>query len=762
MNAPSPSSPLAVERDGRGKIWSYVRHKWLVETPEESVRQRYLCTLVNEYGYSMEQIDEEAEVTGRGSGNARADFLVWRSVQEKGANRSPLLVVECKAENVTIRSEDYWQGDNYARYSGAQFVITHNERETRYWRVAHGMMPKSLEEIEGVPHADASDKEIEELVKRLKVFKEDEFAALLHKCHNVIRDQEMKDPIAAFDEIAKILFVKVWVERDLRAKRCRENIFTVGVLDSQIGDNPLDALFQQTKNHFKADQIFGEDDRINLKHETAREIVGLLERYNLSDTKEDVKGIAFERFLGRTFRGEIGQFFTPRTIVEFMVHMIDPDKEETICDPASGSGGFLIRFFEIVREKILAEVDESYREFREQVEADGTYSDDEKARLLRERYEKLQKTVTLDLGAGEESLLWQLANRCIFGTDANDRMARTSKMNMIMHGDGHGGVHHHNGFLNVNGVFEGRFDIVLTNPPFGASVSPQSLVSESDLGSVSPEAEQRYRTAYGDLYEESQARVKAALGKPIASLFDLPKSPKGKVKTEVLFVERCLALLKPGGRLGIVLPEGIFNNPTLAYVREFCEDRAYVRAVVSLPQETFKGSGADVKASLLFLQKFTEEEASRYQTLKQQSEAEVRAEYEPEVEAQQERLKGEMEDAKEAKDTARRNAAKKELKTYLSDVEAQMKIEARARLKGRFSYPIFLYEADRVGITATGAPDQNELYPNENIPKGVEKTCLEIYREFRENPEAFLLDKGGRHSTSAKSASVGESEEKAS
>jgi type I restriction enzyme M protein len=327
---PSPSALLAVERDGKGRIWSHVRSKWLVETPEESVRQDYLCTLVNEYGYSLEQLDEEVEVTGRGSGNARADFLVCRTVQERTASKSPSLVVECKAENVTIRSEDYWQGDNYARYSGAQFVVTHNQRETRYWHVVHGIMPKSLEEIEGIPHADASDKEIEELVKRLKVFKEDEFADLLHKCHNVIRDREMKDPIAAFDEIAKILFVKVWVERDLRAKRRRENIFTGEVLDSQIGDNPLDSLFQQTKDHFRADQIFGEDDRINLKSGTAREIVRLLERYNLSDTKEDVKGIAFERFLGRTFRGEIGQFFTPRTIVEFMVHMIDPEEGETI------------------------------------------------------------------------------------------------------------------------------------------------------------------------------------------------------------------------------------------------------------------------------------------------------------------------------------------------------------------------------------------------------------------------------------------------
>ncbi len=97
--------------------------------------------------------------------------------------------------------------------------------------------------------------------------------------------------------------------------------------------------------------------------------------------------------------------------------------------------------------------------------------------MLREKFDAIQATLDHDKPG---SRLWKLANRCIYGTDANDRMARTSKMNMIMHGDGHGGVHHHDGFLNVNGIFEGRFDIVLTNPPFGANVEPSDVVHESD------------------------------------------------------------------------------------------------------------------------------------------------------------------------------------------------------------------------------------------------------------------------------------------
>ena len=261
--------------------------------------------------------------------------------------------------------------------------------------------------------------------------------------------------------------------------------------------------------------------RLNLKPATGREIVKLLERYNLSDTSEDIKGIAFERFLGRTFRGEIGQFFTPRTIVEFMVRMVEPKEGDVICDPASGSGGFLIRFFEIVRQQILADADRQYQDYKAEVEAQEDLPEAKRAELLRAQ---VRRNPAGHLTRhSKDSRLWKLANRCIYGTDANDRMARTSKMNMIMHGDGHGGVHHHDGFLNVNGIFEGRFDIILTNPPFGANVEPSDVVTGS-RGDGQPTKREALRpTSIGDLYTEAQARVRAAKGKPIASLFELPK-----------------------------------------------------------------------------------------------------------------------------------------------------------------------------------------------------------------------------------------------
>src|SRR5438445_5872200 len=225
-----------------------------------------------------------------------------------------------------------------------------------------------------------------------------------------------------------------------------------------------------------------------------------------------------------------------------MVEMAEPKFGDIICDPASGSGGFLIRFFAKVREQLLANADAEYAKFKAELNK-KKLALAKRAEVLRRKYEQLQRDLDPKV---PNSPLWQLSNRHIYGTDANDRMARTSKMNMIMHGDGHGGVHHWNGFLNVNGIFESRFNLIFTNPPFGAHVEPSALV-EVPEGKEWEETKRRYSREYGDFYRESVARVEAAKGKPIASLFGLPKrsnggkpaSKLGKIKTELLFIERC-------------------------------------------------------------------------------------------------------------------------------------------------------------------------------------------------------------------------------
>jgi len=179
-------------------------------------------------------------------------------------------------------------------------------------------------------------------------------------------------------------------------------------------------------------------------------------------------------------------------------------------------------------------------------------------------------------------------------------------------------------------------------------------------------------------------------------------------------------------------------------VREFTEDRAFLRAVVSLPQETFVSSGASVKCSLLFLQKFTEEEQQRFDETYTQARADIEAQHADEIKAERERLENEIEAAKLAKDAERRTALQKDLKDYLKAMEAKQITEARQLLKERFDYPIFMYEAEKVGISATGEEDQNELYPNPKQPAGCDKTCLEWYREFLADPSAFAVTGGHR------------------
>lgn len=762
------AEPITVRQNkSKGQIWSHVRAKWLLETPEELVRQEYLCLLVNEYGFKLEQIEEESTLPGeRGNKNARADFVIWRTVEDRKSNKTALIVVECKADNVAIDQKTYQQGANYANNERVKFFVAHNRRSTKFFKVDLGKRAPNYSEVKDIPHASDSDKEIEALLTQLKPFEGKEFADLLHQCHNVIRNNEHLDPAAAFDEIAKILFIKVWVERRLKERRERKNLFNVEFLQSQLADNPINALFDQTKHAYRADKIFESDERINLRPATVEAIVKKLESYNLSETSEDVKGIAFERFLGGTFRGEIGQFFTPRPIVEFIVRMLDPKEGERICDPASGSGGFLIRCFEIIREAIAADVDRKYHEFCKAIDKKKGMTEAEIAKAKRDEYKKLQEELDpypdpdAFVKDKKRSRIWQLSNLCIYGTDANDRMARTSKMNMIMHGDGHGGVHHHNGLLNVNGIFEGRFQVIATNPPFGATVTGDNVILASDY-KVTPEARARYQHEHGSAYDEAVNRISANEGRPILSLFKLPLRGKQEesdtlteeekkrrdekrlksisMKTELVFIERCLDLLAPGGRMGVVLPEGIFNNPSLQYVREFTEDRAFLRAVVSLSQDTFISSGASVKCSILFLEKFTEEEEKRFHTLRNKARHDITKKHQPKIAEEHTRLAAAIGTAKEVNDRARLVELRKELVAFDKEMENTITTEARALLKQRFEYPIFLYEAEKVGISATGEPDLNELYPNDRVPAGLGKTCLEMYREFRKDPKPFFV-----------------------
>ncbi|HFC8829786.1 TPA: N-6 DNA methylase [Neisseria subflava] len=750
------------------QIFSPLNNKWLICTPEEEIRQKFICVLVNEYGYSLNQMAQELSLTNssRGTGRARADIVIWKSEQAKANNEHAAIVIECKSDNVTIQPEDYYQGLNYATWAGADFFVTHNSKETRYFQVFKEKIPKHLgKELSELPTAKqlVDNKVIEEMLKAEKVFEKDEFAKLLHQCHSIIRNNDKLSPEASFDEISKILFMKIMYERNRQKGKIftkeefleQESHYEKNIRPVNVRRNgPKDDIsyvtywFDDTKNAYKAEQLFEDNEVIKIRRESFLAILEKLQIYNLSKTSDDVKGVAFEKFLGTTFRGELGQFFTPRSVVEFMTEILDPQEGERVCDPCSGSGGFLINAFEYMRESIRQDLegekesiknryfDEAYEQADEQQKAnieakvDGLFSE-------------LNSELDLD---NQNSRLYQLSHNCIYGTDANPRMARVSKMNMIMHGDGHGGVHHNDGLLNINGIFEERFDVILTNPPFGSRVAKDLKLTQED--SLIDKPHYKNWEAKYENYERigNERKLEIEENKAIVDKFEVSKF---STLTEVMFIERCLKLLRKGGRMGIVLPEGVLNNGDLQKVRQYFESKAKIILITSIPQDVFIASGATVKPSIVFLKRFTESEEQEYLTAKIQATTEVEQKYAQrkaklqaildkkadklppkatnEQKTKQNRLKDEL------------KQAKKQAKNELKQLEIQIEDEIRQAIKTKFDYQIPLAEVEKAGIDSTGAAIENDLpmlkdeYTQYRQAENIWENHTAHYYEYTEN-----------------------------
>lgn len=670
-----------------GEIYSPIRKKWLAETPEERVRQELIIVLEDEFGYPLDVMLEEhkSSYKGRGARSTRVDLVIFKSVDDKIKNHNAYIVIECKAETVKIKLEDFYQATQYVADFNAQFMILHNSKETQYYSVDKEKRPNvedAFKQITTIPkYSEINDaKKVEEIKLKTKAFTRADFTNLLFTCHNIIRNNDKLSPEAAFDEISKILFIKINNERLERGK----SIFTLekykynkSVTEESNKLNHINetmsymqTLFNNTKKHYSGALLFSENEKINIRENSFEKILEKLEIYNLSDTSDDVKGIAFEEFLGKTFRGELGQFFTPRTIVDFMTEILDPQEGELICDPTCGSGGFLIKSFEYIREKI----EQNIKSEKEQLRKNKV--DDNVIALLNKELDHLI----------EGSRMSVLSSNCIFGTDANPRMARVSKMNMIMHGDGHGGVHHHDGLLNVNGIIDERFDVILTNPPFGQRVDKELQITDQEIRDAKTFGEKYYKNSEGK-------------NKKVLKIFDTGSM---SALTEVLFMERCLRLLKKGGRMGIVLPEGVLNTSSLQKVREYFESRAKIILIISIPQDVFIAAGATVKPSLLFLKRFTNEEENQYADIKAKAEKEIRMQnYNDELVS----LRGEL-----VLETTE-NKRKREISKRIKEIETAIINEAKPLIKKYFDYDIPVAMVEKAGISSTGAACENEL-PN--------------------------------------------------
>lgn len=749
---------------------------------KNSVCENFLKKLQEDYRYDKEQIAVNVKSGDFkvGLGWAKADIVVWKTVEEKENNEPPFIVVQGKSED-GLRLEDYFEGVEFAQQNNATLFVTTDSKNHSFYKIANEKFisietPKDNELIDS--------KKIDSALSHDESFKREQFKKHLFACHNVIRNNDKFSPEMAFDEISKVMFVKIYREQmDKKGFTFEKYLRLKNNYDEARGGNPdtpyYQDLFSQTKNseRFKKDEIFEENDKLRIREESFSSIIKELESYYLAEIFDDVKGLAFEEFLGTTFRGDLGQFFTPRTVVDFMAEIVDPQESEMIADPCCGSGGFLIKSFDIIKDAITEDIKEKKVRFREQVinENFQNLSEKEQTEILQKldkvfaeinkelnpKYDGNDNRLSFDKN-NPQSRLFKLSTHCIFGTDAEPRSARTAKMNMIMRGDGHSGVHHHDGLIHVNGMLENHFDIILTNPPFGARISRDLVLSENDLDTNLTKLN-KLKSRYDDKYlaeidyvekytaEQNELKKHIEEAKEISSsgkenrrgysileLFDTGRKD-GEIKstlTEVVFVERCLDLLKPGGRMGVVLPEGFLNTMDLQNAREYFEGRAKLVLIASIPQDVFIAAGATVKPSLIFLKKFTEAEETEYKRIEAKVTDEVNAKYQPQLDeietefrvlkdkadsfnkslkeskadlkkkdADKEKLKKGIEfltgQLKTAKDNLRKG--KKEYENKRAEIENRKKREIVQGIKNEFDYEIPIVQANDAGVTSTGS-----------------------------------------------------------
>ncbi len=656
-----------------GKIKSFIRGKEVEATPEEIVRQEFVCKLVNDYWYSIDQMAEEIKLTTsqRWTWRARADIVVWKTKEEKSANKTAFLVAELKAENIDLKVEDCYQWYNYATWSRAKLFAVSNGKELQVYKTVEEELPLSLLPVNDIPHAKEilDENKLEDFLAKTKEFTWDEFSKVLQKCHNIIRNNDKLSPESAFDEISKILFIKIMYER----KPKQEAIFSfkqfqklkdawnLSRWSSEVESSYMQRLFDDVKEEFKTDNIFDQHEKINLREISFEQIVKELEIYNLTTTSADVKWIAFEKFLWRTLRGELWQFFTPRTIVNFMVDILDPKEWDLICDPACGSGWFLIKAFEKIRQEIIQEFINKKRQKQKEIFGQNLEKiDDEDLNKVYDEYLE-------EINREEGNRIINLCHNSIFWTDANPRMARVSKMNMIMHGDWHNGIHHHDWLIDINEISENKFDVILANPPFWARVSKDSKADWTDNSILS---------SY-DVWAYSSL-------------------------TEVLFMERNLKLLRPGWRMAMVLPEWVLNNSNLQKVRDYFEWRAKILLITSIPQDVFVASWATVKPSLVFLKKFTSEEEIEYQKISEEANREANKEFDGLINLKNIELK-----------TIKNKDIKKKLKSEVTEMENKKEEKIKRIIKEKFNYKIAIAVVEKAWISTTWAVIENELEPLE-------------------------------------------------
>lgn len=538
--------------DNKQKI-TYVssdNHTENYNDPEEKVRAEFWAELIYKYEYPANRIKVEVVIPDR-LPTDRADIVVFIDDECK----RPYTVVECKKDGVTDAEfmQAIEQGVGNATWVKlrADYVVIIAGGTRRVLDVTDnfGAFEREQNILADLPKAYGKPQEYrfykggvnqkgEDASDIAPVAREDLIIAI-KKCHQTLWGGGRLSPPTAFGELCKLIFVKISDEQKPR-KNGEPYQFQIKTHEpsSKLAER-INALYNEQK--VKDPEVFTES--IKVDDRVLRTVVSHLEAINLNKTDLDVKGVAFEQFMDGFFKGDFGQYFTPRPIIEFCVKMMKPEQDWDVLDPSCGSGGFLLHALDYMRNQA------------------GDY------------YEK---------GTVDYFNYWHdFAAKHLFGIEINDEIARVAKMNMIVHDDGHTNVISHDALESIDkmhdhnrGFAENRFDLILTNPPFGSTINL---------------AEKPYLSTY-ELGNNVDAKGK--------------KKPRKNQSSEVLFVERIWQFLKPGtGKAAIVLPDGILTNSSMQYVRDFILEKFQLLAVVSLPQCAFAHFGAGVKASVIFVRK---------------------------------------------------------------------------------------------------------------------------------------------------------------
>jgi type I restriction-modification system DNA methylase subunit len=535
-------------------------------------------TLVLIYGYPENRIKQFIPVQ-MGSETKEADIAVYSDDECE----ETYILVECKKEDLTDQQFNIAvdQAYSYAVAEGAKYVWTTSRIKNQYYEVPD-KKPKSRIEIPDIPQFGINklapykyvkggisqtdtdeikivaepDPNVKQKFFELQVVSESELTKIFIQSHQALWGGGQRNPSVAFDELDKLIFCKIWDEKHPRK--------TGEPYDFQIfrDEDPEDLLKRIKKIYAvgekEAPEVF--KDGITLSAQETLTIVKYFQRINLNKTDLDSKGKAFETFMGSYFRGDFGQYFTPRPIVKFIVDSLPINHKSRVLDTSCGSGGFLLYALDKVREQA--------NEFYDPIK-------DEK----------------------DHYKYWHdFAEKNLFGIEINDQIARTAKMNMIIHDDGHTNVIASDGLLSDtemqaksgNKEFKyNSFDFIVTNPPFGSSIK---------------QTEKAYMHQYNLAIKEVDWLNTSASGK--AALRD-------SQSTEVLFLEQCHKFLVEHGYLAVVIPDGILTNTSLQYVRDNIEEMYRIVAVVSMPQTAFSATGAGVKSSVLFLRKHKDKQTEK-------------------------------------------------------------------------------------------------------------------------------------------------------